>query len=107
MAAPISFDFERTVTSSHQTGNIELSTGKLELNEYLFERSTTSSPTPTPYSITQVLVLVNCMTVSCHVFAPFVACSRCVVYILTTGLVLVHHPVNSADYSIIFKYIIY
>lgn len=54
MAAPISFDFERTVSSSHQTGNIELSTGKLELNEYLFERSSTSSPTPAPYAITQV-----------------------------------------------------
>ena len=56
MAAPISFDFERTVTSTHQSGNIELSAGKLELNEYLFERSSTSMPTPAPYSITQVHV---------------------------------------------------
>ena len=61
MAAPISFDFERTVSSSHQTGNIELSTGKLELNEYLFERSSPSSAMPTPYSITQVLVPTNYM----------------------------------------------
>lgn len=60
MAAPVSFDFERTVSSSHQTGNIELSTGKLELNEYLFKRSSTSLPTPAPYSTTQVIGPVNC-----------------------------------------------
>ncbi|XP_020613758.1 autophagy-related protein 2 homolog A-like [Orbicella faveolata] len=59
MAAPISFEFERTVSSSHQTGNIELSIGKLELNEYLFERLSTSSPTPTPCSVTQLLKLFS------------------------------------------------
>ena len=58
MAAPISFEFERTVSSSHQTGKIELSAGKLELIECLFERSPTSASTPTPYSTTQVTIVL-------------------------------------------------
>ena len=54
MAAPLSFEFERIVSSSHQTGNSELSAGKLELNEYLFDRSSTSASILIPYSTTQV-----------------------------------------------------
>ena len=55
MAAPLSFEFERVVNSSHQTGNGELSAGKLELTEYLFERSSSSSTSISmPYSSTQV-----------------------------------------------------
>ena len=54
MVAPLSFEFERIVSSSHQTGNSELSAGKLELNEYLFDRSSTSASIPIPYSATQV-----------------------------------------------------
>lgn len=57
MAAPVSFEFERTVSSSHQTGKSELSAGKLELIECLFERSPTSASTPTPYSTTQVTIV--------------------------------------------------
>ena len=59
MAAPISFEFERTVGSSHQTGKSELSAGKLELIECLFERSPTSASTPTPYSTTQVAIFLG------------------------------------------------
>lgn len=54
MAAPVSFEFERTVSSSNQTGKCELSAGKLELSECLFERSSASAPSQTPYSTTQV-----------------------------------------------------
>ena len=54
MAAPLSFEFERVVNSSHQTGNGELSAGKLELTEYLFERSSSSTSISMPYSSTQV-----------------------------------------------------
>ena len=54
MAAPLSLEFERVVNSSHQTGNGELSAGKLELTEYLFERSSSSTSISMPYSSTQV-----------------------------------------------------
>ena len=54
MVAPLSFELERVVNSSHQTGNGELSAGKLELTEYLFERSSSSTSVPMPYSSTQV-----------------------------------------------------
>lgn len=55
MAAPLSFEFERVVNSSHLTGNGELSAGKLELTEYLFERSSSSTSISMPYSSTQLL----------------------------------------------------
>lgn len=55
MAAPISFEFEKTVSNSHQIGKSELSAGKLELVECLFERSSTCASSATPYSITQLL----------------------------------------------------
>lgn len=54
MAAPVSFEFERAVSSSNQTGKCELSAGKLELSECLFERSSASAPLQIPYSTTQV-----------------------------------------------------
>lgn len=59
MVAPLSFEFERIVSSTHQTGNSELSAGKLELNEYLFDRSSTSASIPIPYSATQLLKLLS------------------------------------------------
>lgn len=59
MVAPLSFEFEKVVNSSHQTGNSELSAGKLEVNEYLFEHSSSSTSTPMPYSSTQLLKLFS------------------------------------------------
>ena len=56
MAAPVSFEFEKTVSSLHQTGKSELSAGKLQLSECLFERSTSSASNPTPYSTTEVRI---------------------------------------------------
>ena len=56
MAAPLSFEFEKTVSGSHLIGKSELSAGNVLFNECLFERSTSSSPNPMPYSTTEVII---------------------------------------------------
>lgn len=72
MAAPVSFEFEKTVSSLHQTGKSELSAGKLQLSECLFERSTSSASNPTPYSTTELLKFVSreCPAVPFYGFTP-------------------------------------
>ncbi|XP_029191275.2 LOW QUALITY PROTEIN: autophagy-related protein 2 homolog A-like [Acropora millepora] len=55
MAAPLSFEFEKTVSGSHLIGKSELSAGKVHFSECLFERSTSSSSNPMPYSTTELL----------------------------------------------------
>ena len=56
MAAPLSFEFEKTVSGSHLIGKSELSAGKVHFSECLFERSTSSSSNPMPYSTTEVII---------------------------------------------------
>ena len=59
MAAPLSFEFEKTVRGSHLIGKSELSAGKVHFSECLFERSTSSSSNPMPYSTTEVIIISN------------------------------------------------
>ena len=53
--APLSLDFERTNSNSQQEMRCEVSVGKMELLECLYERSAGVSA-DTPYSVTQVMI---------------------------------------------------
>ena len=53
--APLSLDFERTNSNSQQEMRCEVSVGKMELLESLYERSAGVSA-DTPYSVTQVMI---------------------------------------------------
>ena len=56
VCAPLSVEVERTSSSSYQTVNCDVSVGKLELLECLFERPSTCTAHPAPsYSVTKLL----------------------------------------------------
>ncbi|XP_032229224.2 autophagy-related protein 2 homolog B isoform X2 [Nematostella vectensis] len=55
IVAPFSLELERSATSMHQTFTSEVTVGRLELLEYLFDRSSTNSTPSSPYATTQLL----------------------------------------------------
>lgn len=69
MAAPLSFEFEKTVSGSHLIGKSELSAGKVHFSECLFERSTSSSSNPMPYSTTEVIIISNYFNILLSTFS--------------------------------------
>ena len=69
MAAPLSFEFEKTVSGSHLIGKSELSAGKVHFSECLFERSASSLSNPMPYSTTEVIIISNYFNILLSTFS--------------------------------------